>query len=340
MKLLDDEGRIFGRVNIIDAMVLVVVALLIPLAYGAYLLFRTPQPRVLSVEPSRVLPEAGELTVRGENLRPYLRFTLGTQTTTFLFATPDSGVVQFPSLGPGTYDVVLYDASQELGRLRGGLVVDPPIAEPQLGPRVDLMVVGRFPGLDAEAAQALSETLQALGQEPGIGYVSPAMLAVPDGTYQIGAVLALRCPLQPSECQVGKVSIAPDAHIPILLRREAADFLIEEVHPAYTDRLDVTVLVTPAPEVLEAIHATLGDNRARFPARDALRPAIVSADAVTTGNAARVRFRVPAIRTPTGWLHGGRGLRLGNLFMFETPQYEVQGQVIAINPAPVPPRAP
>ncbi len=47
---MDAEGRLFQRVNAVDAMVVGGVALLLPLAYAAYLLFRIPNPQITGVE--------------------------------------------------------------------------------------------------------------------------------------------------------------------------------------------------------------------------------------------------------------------------------------------------
>jgi hypothetical protein len=41
--VLDDRGRLFGRVNLVDALVVGFIVLLIPVAYGTWLLFR-PSP--------------------------------------------------------------------------------------------------------------------------------------------------------------------------------------------------------------------------------------------------------------------------------------------------------
>ena len=44
MAIVDDRGRLGGKVNLIDAVVAFLILILIPVAFGAYLLFRTPQP--------------------------------------------------------------------------------------------------------------------------------------------------------------------------------------------------------------------------------------------------------------------------------------------------------
>ena len=49
MKVIDDRGRLFGRVNLFDAAIAAFVVVLIPLAYGTFLLFRAPAPRITSV---------------------------------------------------------------------------------------------------------------------------------------------------------------------------------------------------------------------------------------------------------------------------------------------------
>ncbi len=124
MPFIDDRGRLFGRLNIVDAAVLLVVALLIPMAYGAYLIFQPLPARIVALEPARIEEGTSEVTLRGEHLRPYLRVVVGTQAATFLFADTDGGVLRLPELAPGVYDVVLLNEEAELARARGGLVVD------------------------------------------------------------------------------------------------------------------------------------------------------------------------------------------------------------------------
>ena len=48
MTLIDERGRIGGRFNLVDAAAAFVLLLLVPLALGAYLLFRTPTPTLTS----------------------------------------------------------------------------------------------------------------------------------------------------------------------------------------------------------------------------------------------------------------------------------------------------
>src|SRR5206468_8847710 len=54
MAIVDDRGRVAGRVNLIDALAAVFILVLIPLVYGAYLLFRTPAAKLVRVSPATV----------------------------------------------------------------------------------------------------------------------------------------------------------------------------------------------------------------------------------------------------------------------------------------------
>jgi hypothetical protein len=129
MPIIDDRGRVWGRLNIVDAAVIVVLLVLVPAAYGSYLLFRDPVPTLASVQPPS-LPAGPDwqVEIRGEHFRPYLRVTFNnTQGKTFLFVNPTTAVVPLPDLPPGKYDVVLYDYMREVARMPGGFTVEPPM---------------------------------------------------------------------------------------------------------------------------------------------------------------------------------------------------------------------
>ena len=102
MALVDDRGRLFGRINLIDALVGGLVIAAIPLAYAAYALFRQPQPSLTGIEPSTITPTTANVTVRGENLRPFLRVSFGQhQGVTFSLSTPTTAEVKVPELPAG-----------------------------------------------------------------------------------------------------------------------------------------------------------------------------------------------------------------------------------------------
>src|SRR5262252_6658974 len=104
MAVVDDRGRIGGKVNLIDAVIAVVILGLIPVALGAYLLFRTPIPTLLSVTPSSLY--------QGQNLRVTFN---GMQGQSFLIGNTTYALVELPDLKAGTYDVGLWDYRQQMG---------------------------------------------------------------------------------------------------------------------------------------------------------------------------------------------------------------------------------
>ena len=128
MTVIDENGRIFGKVNLIDLLVVSTLVGLIPLIYGAFLLFRTPDPQLQSVTPSQlVLEETRSIRIIGANLRTNLRVRIGTANTeAFLVESQTAAEVRLPAgLLAGTYDVVLFDEAFELDRLANALTIDP-----------------------------------------------------------------------------------------------------------------------------------------------------------------------------------------------------------------------
>ena len=351
MQILDDQGRLFGRVNIIDAGVLVVACLLIPLAYGGYLLFRTLPPRIVAIVPPRVAQGTTQVNVRGQNLRPYLRVTVGVQDAPLLFETPDAGLLRLPSLEPGSYDVTLFDRGREIERVAGALVIE---STPQTSsvskaasPTSSLVAIGVFRGLDDKGAKALAQDLRTLRQqgsswgqvasfqpaEPSIEYLWPESLPVFDGTSQIRAVLQLRCVVAPGECRVQDVSLISGATVPLDIRGTSRPFVVQEVHPAYTGALELTVAVPAVSREMMSILTTGTSARERFPDRDALRPVVVSIDIPSDeSQTAILRLRVPIVNNAEPWRYKGRTLRLGDQFVLEDPLFTLSGLIQSVKP--------
>lgn len=145
MAIIDDRGRVGGRVNLIDAVAAFLVLVLIPVAFGAYLLFRTPAATLTAVVPSKLYQGSNlRVEVQGENLRPFMRVRFDTlQGRSFMIGGTRGAMVDLPELDPGVYDVVLYDYMQEVSRLPKALTILPlaPV------PTVTVEVTGAFKGL-------------------------------------------------------------------------------------------------------------------------------------------------------------------------------------------------
>ena len=140
MTLIDERGRVGGRFNLVDAAAAFVLLLLVPLALGAYLLFRTPTPTLTRVVPAALIEGSDQrLEIDGANFRPFMRVSFDTiPAKSFLLGSTKYALVDVPDLKPGTYDVVLYDYMQEVARLPKGVTVAPMATD------VELEITGAF----------------------------------------------------------------------------------------------------------------------------------------------------------------------------------------------------
>ena len=89
MTVVDDRPKTLIKLNAIDAAVLLVLVVMIPITYAAYLLFRTPPARLLSVTPTEIIQgTTPRLLITGANLRPFMRVSLNdTQAKNFMIAS-------------------------------------------------------------------------------------------------------------------------------------------------------------------------------------------------------------------------------------------------------------
>ena len=125
MPVIDDRGRLFGKLNLIDAIVMVVAMGLIPLSYGAFMLFREQPPIITSIQPMQVTQgQPKTLLLTGEGFRPFLVARLGDfESSGFLVESPTIAEVKVPDIPAGNYDFVLYDQARELVRMPGAITV-------------------------------------------------------------------------------------------------------------------------------------------------------------------------------------------------------------------------
>jgi hypothetical protein len=257
--LIDDRGRLFGRVNLIDALVGVVVLGLIPLAYGAIVLFGVPVPKVTSITPARVTAgQAVTVEVIGADLRPFLTATFGTVPARgFLVQSPTRAEVHLPDLPPGTYDLVLWDVSKKILTVPAVLAVVPPAvaaANPVVAANAEVQVRGAFVGPTADQARALTPgaALDAQAGAPPLAIVVAVRAPVPmlervkvgpdafftmpspAGIVRVAAVVRLRCALSNGECKARGTLVEQGATLQLSGPAGVGpmSFAVDDVRPA------------------------------------------------------------------------------------------------------------
>jgi hypothetical protein len=263
--VIDERGRLFGKVNIIDAAVGLVVLLLIPLAYGTYRLFRVPTPTIAALE-LLASPGGGttggtpgehiqipfgatkglHVRLTGEHLRPSLRAYVGVQEASYLFESPTGAEIALPNLAAGSYDVVLYDEVREIFRGRAALTV-----------------------------------------------------AVITSDIEV----TMRC----------------------LVRPEVLPLLIPASQDDRTRPQEARIPTLISVRVLER----LGNNTSITIVRDH----VMQDRRDGPFNVVMAVVRVVAAQTSRGWLFGNDLLRAGAYFSFETPEYQMLGEIVGIKPA-------
>lgn len=178
MSVIDNNGRLFGRINIVDGIILLFLFLLIPVGYATFLLFKPERPRIDSVtivdvgnEERRVSSGTiltAKLKVKGSGFNPLMRARIDSiEAVGMVYETPNSVDVIVGVVPPGKHDLVLYDGVQEVARARGAVQL-----QANEGPQV------RAYGWLTDLTPELADTLKA-------GYSTDS--TVP-GSYRIVAV--------------------------------------------------------------------------------------------------------------------------------------------------------
>ncbi len=260
MPLFDDRGHLFGRINLIDAAVAIVVLLFIPLGYGAYQLFRTPAPEILTIEPGTLLQGDNlTVTVEGKYLQPFLRAVVGNREAQLLVETPTQGEIRLPALDPGVHDLVLFDVSREVARFPAAIVIEAlPERSVEL-PTLEIRVLGAFTGLELESAAmpAESETFGMQG-ESGSGEIlavapverevmqlagGPSVARRDGDKVRVVALVRVRCALIGGECSVGGTTVAPGAVLTLVRQAGSFPFDVMELYRPPTElQAEVTVM--------------------------------------------------------------------------------------------------
>lgn len=284
MSLIDERGRLFGRVNLIDAIVAVLVLGLIPLAYGAFLMFRVPVPKITGVTPDRVIAhQPSVVQITGEDLRQFLEVYFGKVASNGVFVKASTRAdVLVPELPEGTYDLTLVSEGKVLLVKPAALTV---VAPPPIDVTHELQGVGSFNALTEAEARSIvqgakfgsdpavvAEVLTARVPEPAtvrLRVGDNAFITVPlPGRFRVAALLRLRCAFVDGACKLGEVFVTPAAAIalPSPPGSRPLTFVVDEVRPS------------DAPPAIPPARAAVATMRVRF----AADPGVV--DLMTAGD--------------------------------------------------------
>ena len=348
MPLVDQHGRLFGRLNLLDALLAVVLLGLVPLAYGAYALFRTPLPRLTAIEPATLVAGPNlRVVIHGENLRPYMRVSFDNiQGNSFIFRSTSEAVVDLNDMAPGVYDVVVFDYAQERSRLPKAFTIAPsPL------PNSQVIVVGSFGNLTAERAAEIKTGLVIpnVGEVVQVGQPLPEatrvfagpVLEIPvDKAVRVPAAMRVGCHVRAvqgtPQCVVGDVVLQPTAMLFVKSQLGTVPFQIDQIRGAQPlEAVEVTVQMTGRPVVISQIQqgdvdygAYVNELAAGATVTRIATPVKLSADAVQ----ADVTLRAQAQRGVSSWTYASAPLRVGAPFVLRTPRYELSGTVINVTP--------
>ncbi len=362
MTTIDENGRLAGRVNIIDLAIALTVVLLLPAAFGAYLLFRNPPPKLSAINPSR-LYEGNQVKVEitGRDLRPFMRVSFNdVQGRSFLINTPTSAIVDLPELKSGVYDVVLYDYRQEVDRLPKAFTIMPVPFQPTL----EVELEGAFVGLTEELTKDITVGLkfqsagrtvaEVLGVTPVVAgqlrlRAGDAVITVPTRELEVPTTLRASCVLVSAnpDGTLGCNSVGTDTSVPIAAGTGMAlpgphgwiRYQITAVHAPSSARptVDARVRFVGPPELLALLKAGDVDTGpfASAALRHATLTAVGTARNLTPAEASvDASLRVPLDRAGAEWRYMNKPFKAGAPLTFETPRYVVHGDIVNVGALP------
>jgi len=308
------------------------------IACGAFLLFRTPAPRIVSVAryPTTWRRAArggwlpGSLQLRGSGLRPTLRASIGsTPALGFAFEDPNSAQVLVGTLAPGAHDLVLYDGAREVARLPKAVVVEPSRRARAIG-------VGALIHLDRSTAEALGPgALAPEAPDDAIAELGRPQ-EEPAGLWRRPARVVLQCDVDPNAvgCTIAGSLLSSGPLKTVQLVDGAGrllTFLPTDVFPDAEPTVvtAATRFVGPA-EVLDQM--SIGDRDALLDDRAAAVVAVgrhhPGGDAAYTD----VTMRLGADEGPDGLRYRGRALKAGAPFRLATERYALEGTLLRVQP--------
>jgi hypothetical protein len=367
MTLVDDRGRLFGRWNVVDALIGVTLLGLIPLLYAGYVLFRPQAASLVAIEPARIqAPGNADVMIHGTNLRPYMRVSFdGYQGRSFMFENTTRALVHVSELPPGVYDVILYDNAQERARIAKGFEV---AAAPR--PQTEVDVIGSFTAITEPMTSAIKPGLRiaGLGEVTHVGKPRPSATRTQVGSSELihvtsksavnlPAVIQASCTLvqrgSAVACMALETGLMRDVVMTLPLPGGNALFQIDQVRAAgATSILEVHARLTAERLIVQRVRrGDIDVERANefaggaeiisvSPVERASSSVIVSAQVqpqgstptITAGDIATVQvvMRLPVQQAAEGWSYRGQTIKGGRSFVFHGPDYEVSGTVLAI----------
>lgn len=349
MSVIDNRGRLFGAINLVDAAVVGFLIVLIPLAYGTYALFRPAKPRIDSVGFSVVTKEenriaggallTAKLKVKGSGFNPLLRAAIGNSPALgFVFENPNSADVLVGQVGPDDHDLILFDGIQEVARAASAFH----LPKPQPGVSSYIRGVGRFITMDPAAAKRLGvgfkfpETTSqfevvALGPErparSTVRFGSSQFDAMAHGLIERDAVLRIRCDsaIADNPCAVGSRSATQTTGVPVTLTfsepSTVYQFQVQEALPeGAVQRARLQVRLVGGPHLASL---KVGDRDAFLDERAAVVTGVGSrgTDAVT------VTLDLGLDDSREGWRYRDQPVKPGATFRLATERYEATGRI-------------
>jgi hypothetical protein len=370
MTLVDANGRVLGRWNVVDVVIGLFLLFLIPLLYGAYLLFREAPPSLASVDPARVRGEQEvRVTIHGTNLRPYMRVSFNEhQGDSFQFVDSTQAVIRVRNLPSGVYDVILYDQGQERARMTKGLEVVP---EPR--PQTTLDVIGTFTAIPGDLAARIQAdaTIDKVGTVVSVGkpeasltrtQIGPnELVGVPSASaVNLPAIVRAACTLMVrgnvATCVVNETSLIRDSVMTVMTPAGPALFQIDQVRTVgAASPVELRVRFAGERSVIERMRTGHIDMPRRNPfaggaaiaqlsgvSRAAastvvstlMSPQMGETPAILAGDVYTIDavLRATAERSPDGWSYNGKVLKAGRALIFHGDDYEVSGTILGVTP--------
>jgi hypothetical protein len=186
MTIVDQDGRLFGRMNVFDAALLLLLVAMGVMGAVGFTLLRVPAAPVITVvAPATQTAGPGlRVTLQGQNLLPFLKaflqrtgqpaaamtrpaqatsidsYTLVNQARVpFLVESPALAEIRLPDgLVPGTYDLILHDDNKIVALKLSAFTIAPPpvVVKASTEPEGVVRVSGAFTGLQADSAVAIT----------------------------------------------------------------------------------------------------------------------------------------------------------------------------------------